>query len=503
MVEKILLFFTGSLQGVLKQYTDKTKGIWTKLKNASRWMKQIFMTFLHNFMHYTLGKPASLQDYAKMGSMYVSKQFLLKLVLAVCIFIFFITHYAYPFLRGRLWTAEMVVNTNAFYEFSGKARVLQKDGSLLYLGRLEQGSAEGMGEVYQEGKLVYKGLLSQNKYNGTGIFYENEKKIYEGSFLNNAYHGEGTLYDKKGNKKFSGIFEEGKPKEGTAYFENGTMQYQGTYENGLYSGTGTLYASGSDNVVQYQGGFVQNVFEGAGRLYQKGKLVYDGMFRNGLYDGAGTLYDSKTGNMVYTGNFSNGAYFGEGKLYDKETERLLYTGTFLEGKKNGTGTLYHKSGAKIYTGPFFEDEIDYKQFLDSDLDGIREAFGRETELVMLENRIFTVYADLDVGFVFQFSEDGASPLLEKIQFFGTQKIDGIQNGMTFYLAKTNMEKDAFTEYTFEVLEEEALSFGYTDKKLQQGNLGYTIKYIQEGYYIRLYGEEENGLVYYMEIGGIA
>lgn len=501
MVEKILLFFTGSLKGFLQQYISKVKGFLTKLKNISRWLKEVFYTFLQNLLHYTLGKPASLEDYIKIGSIYLSKQLLLKFVLIVCILTFFITSYAHPFLKGKLWTEEMVVNTNEFYEFTGKAKVLQKDGSLLYLGKLQQGSAEGVGEVYEEGYLVYKGEFSQNQYNGIGTLYQNGKKIYEGSFLNNKYHGEGILYDKNGNKRFSGVFEDGKQKEGVAYFENGTMQYQGTYENGLYSGQGTLYASGSNNVIRYQGSFLQNVFEGAGRLYQKGKLIYDGMFSNGLYHGEGTLYDNKTGKILYTGAFLYGAYHGEGKLYDKQTERLLYAGEFLEGKKNGIGVLYHNNGTKIYTGPFFEDEIDYKQFLNSNLNDIREAFGRETELIMLENNIFTVYEDLDVAFVFQFSEDGASPVLERIKFFGTQKIDDIKNGMTFFSAKKNMQQEAYTEYTFEVLEEDAVSFGYTDRKLQQGSMGYTIKYIQDGYFIQLYGEEEGGVVCYFEIGG--
>lgn len=499
MAEKILLFFANTSINFFKAYILKLKNNFLKLKNVVRMIQQAFYGFLQKALHYTLRKPVSLNDYIKRGSVYISKQFLLKFVLFFCVIVFVVIHYVSPFLRGRIWSAELIVNTNDFYEFVGKAKVYQKDGSLLYLGMLDKGKAEGQGELYEYDTMVYKGEFSENKYHGTGVLYENNKKIYQGEFLENKYHGTGVLYDKNENIKFSGTFENGNKKEGISYFENGKIQYKGNYENNLYGGEGTLYVSGADNIVLYQGTFSQNKYEGKGRLYQEGVLLYDGNFSKGLYQGDGILYDSKKGKILYQGSFLNGAYNGIGKLYQSSTSRLLYEGEFLEGKKNGFGTLYSESGTKVYTGNFYNDDIDYKQFINSNLDGIREAFGKETELIMLENYILTVYENLKVAFVFEFSQDGASPAVKSIKFFGTQNIDGIKNGMTFYDASKKMSKQYSIETTFDVVGEEAVYFKYCNK---QNTTGYVIEYSMNDSILKLYGENKQGTIYYFEIGGM-
>lgn len=499
MAEKILLFFANSSIRFFKAYILKLKSHFLKLKNVLKIIQQAFYGFLQKSLHYTLGKPNSLNDYIKSGSMYLSKQFLLKFVLFFCIIMFTVIHYVYPFLRGRIWPAEIVVNTNDFYEFVGKAKVYQKDGNLIYLGMLNKGKAEGQGELYEYDDMVYKGEFSENKYNGVGTLYQNNKKVYQGEFLENQYHGTGVLYDKNENIKFSGIFENGSKKEGVSYFENGKIQYKGNYENDFYGGEGILYVSGSDNMVLYQGMFSQNKYEGKGRLYQEGALLYDGNFSKGLYQGDGILYDSKRGKILYQGSFLNGAYNGVGKLYQSSTSRLLYEGDFLEGKKSGFGTLYSESGAKVYTGNFYNDDIDYKQFINSDLDNIREAFGKETELIMLENHILTVYENLKVAFVFEFSQDGESPTVESIKFFGTQNIDSIKNGMTFYDATEKLSKYDGVEITFDVTGEEAVYFQYCDK---QNTTAYAIEYTMNDIVLKLYGGNKQGTVYYFEIGGV-
>lgn len=497
MIEKILLFFGNTTINFLKNDVVKLKSKLSKLKNRIRKLQQYYYNFLQKTFHYAFEKPNALQDYIKKGSIYVSKQFLLKFFLSFCILLFFMTQYVYPFLRGKLWSAEIVVNTNDFYEFTGKAKVFQKDGNLLYLGKLEKGKAKGQGEVYQEGSMVYKGEFSDNQYCGMGTLYQQGKKVYEGEFLNNQYHGTGVLYDKNENIRFSGTFENGYQKEGVSYFENGKIQYKGSYENGYYTGEGTLYASGSDNVILYQGTFAQNAYEGKGRLYQKGQLLYDGNFSRGLYYGEGVLYDSEKGKILYQGSFLNGAYHGIGKIYDSSTGRLLYDGNFAEGKKSGLGTLYHQNGSKIYTGNFYNDTIDYKQFMKSNLEEIRQAFGRETQLIMLENSIITIYDDLDVSFTFDFSQYNEPPILKSIQFFGKQNIEGIQNGMTFYDAKQKLEQYEQKEINFEMTEQQQIYTAVCDEKI---NIDYALECNVKNSVMKLYGQKQNSIVYYYEIG---
>lgn len=497
MLEKILLFFGNTTINFLKSDIVKLKSKLSKLKNIVRKWQQHYYSFLQKLYHYIFAKPNTLQDYVKRGSVYISKQFLLKLFLSFCVVLFLMTQYVYPFLRGKLWPAEIIVNTNDFYEFTGKAKVFQKDGNLLYLGKLEKGKAQGQGEVYQNNNMVYKGELSDNQYCGTGTLYQQGRKVYEGEFLNNQYHGTGVLYHKNENIKFSGTFENGYQKEGVSYFENGKVQYKGSYENGRYTGEGTLYASGSDNVVLYQGTFSQNTYEGKGRLYQKGQLLYDGNFSKGLYYGEGVLYDSKKGKILYQGSFLNGAYHGTGKLYNSNTDRLIYEGNFEGGKKSGLGTLYHENGSKLYTGSFYNDDIDYKQFLKSNLDEIRQAFGRETELIMLENSIVTIYNSLNVCFIFDFSQYNESPALRSIQFFGTQNIDGIQNGMTFYDAKQKIKQYEQKENNFEMVEQQQIYAAVCNKQI---NIDYVIECSAEESMIKLYGQKQSGIVCCYEIG---
>lgn len=484
----------------IKNTILKYKNIVSKIKNKLRWLENKFYAFFKQISHITIGRPDCLEDYIQKGDIYIAKQFLFKMILFLCIMLFCITQYLYPFLRGKIVIAEIVVNTNDFFEFTGKAKVFREDGSLLYKGMLKEGSAEGQGEVYQYGKMVYKGEFSENKYHGVGKLYQNDKKIYEGEFLNNQYHGTGVLYDKNGKMRYSGTFEQGNKKQGVSYFENGTMQYKGSYENGLYQGEGTLYTSGSENVIQYQGTFLQNKYEGKGTLYQKGKMLYDGNFSKGLYQGEGILYDIQTGKILYQGTFLNGAYNGNGSLYQSDTGRLLYEGDFLEGKKNGFGTLYSENGTKIYTGAFYHDDIDYKQYIKSNLDDIRENFGRETELIMLDDAIVTIYEHLKVAFTFQFSENGESPNLRSIQFFGTQNIDNIKNGMTFDDVKQQYKQYESVESTVQTTEQQKMIFSLCDKEI---NTVYALTYVINDMIITLYGEKENGVIYYFEIGGIA
>lgn len=496
MTEKITEAFVMSIKSTVLKW----KNILSKIKNKLRWLENTFYAFLKQISHITMGRPDCLEDYIKKGDIYIAKQFLFKMVLCFCVVLFCITQYVYPFLRGKIVTAEIAVNTNDFFEFTGKAKVYQKDGSLLYKGILQQGNAEGQGEVYQHGKMVYKGELSENQYHGTGKLYQNDKKIYEGEFLNNQYHGTGVLYDKNGIMRYSGTFEHGNKKQGVSYFENGTMQYKGSYENGLYQGEGILYASGSENVIRYQGTFFQNQYEGKGILYQKGKMLYEGNFSKGLYQGEGILYDIQTGKILYQGTFLNGAYSGNGSLYQSNTGRLLYEGDFLEGKKNGFGTLYSENGTKIYTGAFYHDDIDYKQYIKSNLDEIREDFGRETELIMLDDAIVTVYEHLKVVFIFQFSENGESPNLKSIQFLGVQNIDNIKNGMTFYDVKQQYKQYEFVESNIQVTEQQKMIFSICDKQI---STVYALTYTLNDVILTLYGEKENGVICYFEIGGIA
>ena len=85
MLEKILLFFGNTTINFLKSDIVKLKSKLSKLKNIVRKWQQHYYSFLQKLYHYIFAKPNTLQDYVKRGSVYISKQFLLKLFLLFCV----------------------------------------------------------------------------------------------------------------------------------------------------------------------------------------------------------------------------------------------------------------------------------------------------------------------------------------------------------------------------------------------------------------------------------
>lgn len=552
MIDVLVSFFTRTVKSSFRIYENMFKSYIMKFKDIARKLSKKIRDVLRETIGYILGTPKSIKDYIKTGEIYISKQFILKFLLVFAVVCFFVFNYAIPYLEGRFWTATIVVNSNKYHEFSGKARVVDKNGNTLYMGKLEDGVITGTGEVFQNNSMVYKGEMSDNKFNGDGILYEDEKIIYDGSFKDNKFEGSGKLYYENGNVKFDGTFLEGIFVNGTEYYSNGFIKYKGNYLDGKYKGDGILYSSMDENEIVYDGEFDKGIYNGYGNLYLNNKLIYKGAFVNGeysgdgieysfstgkvvytgnflsgIYSGEGKKYNQKTGSLIYSGQFNQGRYDGEGKLYDLETGKLIYDGSFLEGfyngfgkqyrndtgrllysgeffdgVYNGEGILYASSGSQIFEGSFFNGDIDYTSFFNTDLETIRKSFGKEDDLYMLENSFVTIYSSMNVAFEFDFAENGQEPVSSKIKFFGTQKINEIENGMLVTDAINLLGENNFTEYNFDTTDEDAFFLNLANADIYAGEPAYSIKYIIDDYYIRIYSDSQDGKIYYYEMGGI-
>ncbi len=483
---------------------------------------------LQSILHFIFGKPSALTDYFHVNDTYISKRFLAKFCIFVIVLVVIWIQFLYPYLQGRLWSASLLFNSSEYHEFSGKSKVYLENGNLLYQGTLEQGKAEGEGKLYNlDGVLQYVGAFSQNKYQGDGILYdENGTLLYEGQFASNLYEGDGKLYFANGNTQFVGTFAAGSYVTGTEYYPNGKLKYVGTYENGLFTGEASLYHNDAQNTLKYTGTFANGQYDGEGKLFQNGAIRYQGGFSAGLYQGTGTLYENdmviyqgeflagkrngqgrayshENSRLIYDGSFENNQYDGTGKLYDAATGRLIYSGEFVEGVYQGAGELYGSSGQKIYTGNFYQGEIDYMQYINADETMLHEAFGKEDALVMLDSSYLLLYRQLGVAFELGYVEVEETPQVERIRFWGDQTIQGVSTDMTIEEYKTLLGEDAsYTEYAFLMGESEMAIWNELENDVPADGMLYSIKYILEDSYIRVYSDRENGKIVYFETGGI-
>jgi hypothetical protein len=474
---------------------------------------------------YILSKPTTLKDYIKLGGTYISKKFILKVIVVMGLIFLGLTNVIIPYLEGRFWAKTVTVNSNQYYEADGKVKVLDMNDNLIYTGSMANGRITGQGKLYAQGKLVYEGGLKEEKYDGEGKLYEEQQLLYEGGFSNNQYNGEGKLYYANQNINYQGAFQAGKYSNGTEYYEDGTKKYEGAYKEGLYEGQGKLYAQTSQTLV-YEGMFSKGQYNGAGKQYKDQKLVYEGNFKDGQYsaegklyfdngklmyqggfeagkyNGVGSLYSQLSGRLIYTGMFKDNLYDGTGILYNEQTARVKYDGAFLEGVYNGLGILYNNNQKAMYTGNFYYGQIDYESFCDSHIEDIRKAFGNEKELIMLENSFLTVYDELKVIFEFSNSYENKKPLVNSIKIFGTEKIHNIANNEMLETIKLALSNNIYTEYDFKLNQQELYSFNYANPKLKKGDTIYSIKYIFDSSYIRVFSNNSRGKILYYEIGGI-
>jgi len=536
-----------SITSTFKIYQKKLSIYFTKFRNIGRIIRKEVKTIIRGAIKYVFGKPESLKDYFKIEELYISKIFIVRIILAVSLITVLTVKFIIPGLSGRLWTNTVVVNTDKYYTADGKVNVLDNNNQVIYKGIMTEGRITGTGEVYDYGNLIYKGELSNEKYQGQGKLYQDGQLLYEGEFSDNLYNGLGVLYYSSGSKKFDGIFKDGLYSEGTEYYENGNIKYQGGFSDGKYNGAGKIYSDNaqiwydgnlvmgeydgqgklykdgillyegnftkgiysglgkkyySNGVTEYEGNFKDGMYSGEGRqYYENGRLKYDGQFLDNNYCGEGTLYSLNTGKYIYSGTFTDNVYDVNGKLYDEQTGRLKYEGDFSNGIYDGAGVLYNSNGQPIFTGNFYMGEIDYKSFCGEKQEEVRKAFGKEDDLVQLENSFLMVYRNLNVIFEFDYVYTESSPAVNKIKIFNKAQIDNVANGKNVKEIRESFGSTVFSEYEFIVNEEDAFIFEFAEKRLYAGQQAYSIKYILEDSYIRIYSQSDNSEVIYYEIGG--
>lgn len=302
-------------------------------------------------------KPTRREDYLETKWLFVSKSFLIKLLIGLVALGCLVYFVVWPFLLGKFFTAHFWEKDEKVEDWSGKVVVYydeEKDHPK-YEGRLEEGVLQGQGKEYDEdGLLAYEGGFVDGLYSGEGTLYEAGVLLYQGSLSAGLYEGDGVLY-RDGVISYEGSFLQGVPHgKGKSYDETGCLRYEGGFQEQLYAGEGILYHPNGE--VQYVGSFSGGKFDGEGKMMdENGQLIYEGSFANGQYDGEGTLYEE--GQPIYIGGYAGGLREGEGEEYLPDGT-LVYKGGYADDQWNGTGTEYKPDGTVRYKGEFADGKYE-------------------------------------------------------------------------------------------------------------------------------------------------
>lgn len=459
-----------------------------QLQNFGTRAAQAVQQKVQKFIQTLLKEPKSKKDYWYVFGLYFSKRFVIMSAIITGVLGYFLIYFAYPWAEGKLWTANMRLDTVKYSKFSGKARVYDTMNVLVYEGTLERGAPSGQGTQYDsKGNIIYKGGFQGGKYNGEGEFYNSDGvMIYSGAFLSNKYDGEGKLYNDIGKIIYVGSFSVGQRSgKGIEYDPDTALKkYYGDFANDVRSGNGVEYESDGTS-IKYEGVFKDGLYGGLGKLYSTGNLIYYGNFANGAYDGTGNLYDLDTGVLQYSGEFKNGLYDGAGKLYDVDTSVVVYDGEFSKGKKQGAGKSYDKLGSELFDGSFRSDSIDYIAYLGAAPEDVVKEFGKESYRTEVDNRLIITYLGLDASIVFKVDPEKGEYLCEKIVLGIKEKFMGLGAQSTAVERRAVMG-EPFSSTNYSCPDYYKTVFSNLAININKISSVPSDKYIMDNYFIRFY-----------------
>lgn len=459
-----------------------------QLQNLGARIAQFVQQKIQQFIRTLTKDPKSKKDYWRFLGLYVSKKFAIIFLAVVGALGYLLVNFAYPWADGKLWTANIRIDSEKYQKFSGRARVYDTQGVLVYEGYMESGLAQGDGTQYNSrGELVYKGKFMAGKYEGEGELYGSDgSKIYQGTFDNNCYEGDGKLFNNLGKTIYIGKFAVGQ-RSGTGVEYDPVTQvrrYYGEFANDVRNGRGVEYGDDGETVL-YEGDFKDGLYGGEGKLYSSGSLLYSGAFDNGKYNGEGSLYDIGTSSLRYSGEFKDGLYDGNGKLYDVNTSAMIYEGAFSHGKRNGEGSAYDKLGSKTFSGNFRGDSIDYIAYLGEKPDKIIDEFGKETYRAEKDDKLILTYLNMDASIVFKIDKEKGEYVCEKVILGVKEEFMGL-GAKSSAMDRREVMGEAFSSINYNCPNYYKTVFKHLSININKTDSVPSDKYILENYFIRFY-----------------
>lgn len=484
MIQNIIGRVSTMLQTQIAAMTSFLVQIQNFANNAVQFVQQKIQKFFQTI----LGKPRSKKDYWRLFGVYFSKKFVCMSIIVLGVVGYFAIYQVVPWAEGKVWTANLRLDTLKYTKFNGKARVYDTMGALVFEGNLKNGSPSGEGVQYNStGGILYKGGFEGGKYKGEGELYSPEGiLIYSGGFENNLYHGNGKLYNNIGKIIYSGEFAVGQRSGmGAEYNPDTTLRkFYGQYANDVLNGNGVEYADDGKTIL-YEGEFKDGAYGGEGKLYSGNALIYSGKFEKGTYSGEGNLYDSDTGALIYSGEFKDGVYDGKGTLYDVGTSVIIYSGEFSNGKRQGDGTSYDKLGSELFSGKFRGDSIDYIGYLGKTPDNVAEEFGQETYKTEENGKMIVTYRNLDASLVFKVNEEKGNYVCEKILLGTKESFMGLGANSTA-IERRSVMGEPFSSINYTCADYYKTVFAHLGINVNNIKSIPCDKYIMDNYFIRFY-----------------
>lgn len=413
--------------------------------------------------------PAQKSDYVLIGNQYFAKRLVMVFILFVIFMLLIGNTLILPFLRGRLFTPDMLLSDPNLAGYSGKVHIINRERVTIYDGVVELGKCSGLGKQFNDkGELVYEGQFADDAYNGTGVMYHlNGNKSYEGEFSSNLFNGIGK-----------------------AYSESGALAYEGEFANGLYSGKGVQYFE--NGTVKYRGDFLNGNYQGEGILFdEEGVKRYTGSFVNGLFDGMGKLFNSE-GKLSYEGFFSVGLFSGNGRLYD-ESSQMIYEGGFLQGLYSGSGS-YFINNEKLYEGVWNLGSIPFELLLGKNSTDLRTQFFEKGKTLDMDGLYALQLSKSGLCFELNYPDEILEPNIQKILIKNFDFNNNYQLTMAQEKVEKMFETVAMSKDTFSLKTVPDQSFyegiGANSDRLNR------LTVPMDGYQLRFYfGSEKQGLLF--------
>ncbi|HEX9061223.1 MAG TPA: hypothetical protein VF941_13670 [Clostridia bacterium] len=522
-----------SVNKACKSAAELSAGIFDKIKSfvlefTNRLIKKT------NDMDVVKGK--SIDDYFKIGSLYVLKRFVAISIIFLILLFYFISFFALPYMLNKFLFHKYYFDSKELEGFNGRAKIMvnvspsskpksSKDSSvLIYDGEMFDGKCSGYGTLYsKDQKLKYSGEFKLNNYDGKGSLYCDNGLLYQGDFKSGSFDGSGNYYYPYCKVKYAGGFKNGLyDGEGIISYKNNILIYNGNFKQGKYNGQGVLYNIFNNKI--YSGNFSDGLYDGQGIEYSFDTILYKGSFQHGKYNGQGILYNIMNKSINYEGSFLDGAFDGSGKLYYFQTQTVKYEGEFKNGLFNGTGTLYDKNIRKLYQGPFIHGNINYLYVLGMPATEIKTTFPAapdidteiDTEKASNDTYSYLTYTELGATLVMspvstpgaltaaplppEIQENVSSSYVDKIILWDKYEISGIDNTMSADKVSSILGKPLYdTSYSLSSIDNKAIwvkkAAGY-EKNIELDHL-YFESFALDGYTINIAFESRSGNQLYM------
>lgn len=368
------------LRSIKSVITRNVMKVYTKIRQKTQISREVtngFNKAMREISRITQ-KPTEKEDFYETRNLYISKNYIFKLVMLTLLAITFAYFVLYPLAMRYLFTGKYCISDSSLEEYTGDVIVYYDDKKTVpcYEGRLEDGKLEGDGVQYDvDGVVEYKGNFSGHERSGKGEEYKKGELVYKGEFANGVYEGKGELYE-KGKLVFSGSFLGGL-KDGTdciVYYTNGRPSYRGTFTENEQTGNGIAYYE--SGVQKYSGSFVKGNWDGTGTYYnEEGDIVYVGGFTKNAFNGSGVLYLSNGFRME--AEFFSGIQGGD--VVITRNGNTFYEGGAENCVLSGQGVFYNKAGKKVYEGDVRGGTVDGRFLLGKSIEDVKSCLG-EVEL---------------------------------------------------------------------------------------------------------------------------